>query len=153
MPLSVRPDGWTDEYIRSTVYHDPIPVVFEDRIYPLPLANTQDLEPDEIPIMVVMGGDLGELASLDEGRKNCFPDCVFDANDIQRVTDAIELAADIRDPARMARINMHIPLDLLRAENEGLLRELLSAVKGYVENGTTTWVTQGASYDALLGER
>lgn len=152
MSEDVRPDGWTDEYIRSVGYHDPIPLEFADRLYPLPLANAEDLVPDEDFAMVIMGGDIGELASLAEGRNNCFPDCTFDDADVQAVADSIEEAMALRDDDRMARINMHIPLTLLKEENEATLRKLLSIIQTYVDAEELTWVTQGESYDAFAGE-
>lgn len=152
MSADARPDGWTDEYIRSVGYHDPIPLEFADRLYPLPLANAEDLVPDEDPAIVIMGGDIGELASLAEGRNNCFPDCVFDDADVQAVADSIEEAMALRDDDRMARINMHIPLTLLKEENEATLRKLLSIIQDYVDAGELTWATQGESYDAFVGE-
>ncbi len=152
MPLNVRPDGWTDEYIRSTGYHDPIPLEFADRLYPLPLANAEDLVSDEDSVVVIMGGDIGELASLAEGRNTCVPNCVFDEDDVQVVADSIEGAMTLRDDDRMARINMHIPLTLLKEENEVTLRNLLSTIQDYVDAGKLTWATQGESYDAFVGE-
>ncbi len=152
MSEEVRPDGWTDEYIRNVGYHDPIPLEFADRLYPLPLANAEDLVSDEDPAIVVMGGDMGELASLAEGRNNCFPDCTFDDADVQAVVDLIEEAIALRDDDRMARMNIHIPLVLLKKEHEATLRMFLSAVQSYVEAGEITWMTQGESYDAFIGK-
>lgn len=150
MSMDNRPEGWTDEYIRSTTYHDPIPLEFADRIYVLPLANAEDLEPDADPAIVVLGGDIGELASLAEGRINCFPNCTFDEADIQVVVDKIKEADRIRDHSRVARINMHIPLILLNEKNEAMLRKLLEAIKPYVDNGTVVWATQGQTYDGYV---
>lgn len=152
MPFHARPEGWTDEYIRSTVYHDPVPVDFEERLYPLPLANAEDLEADEEAMLVVMGGDIGELASLAEGRSNCFPNCVLDEGDVRVVEEALQRALAMKESERTARINMHIPLDLLQREYEGTLRVLLEVVEGYVERGEVAWATQQESYQGFVGE-
>lgn len=147
MPISARPSGWDNQYILKTVFHDPIPPLFSDRLYPIPLKNAKDLVPDESPVIVMMGGDLGELASLAEGRINCTPNCIFDETDITAVTDAIDEANSLRDRSRVARINVHIPLKLLDRGNESLLRMLLGRIETYVDAGTVRWETQGGSYD------
>jgi len=148
MPMSARPDAsWTDGYIKNLAYHDPIPPDFADRIYPLILKDARDLVPDEEGIITVLNGDIGELASLAEGRKTCNPDCVFDADDVQSFLDTIEEADAIRDPTRFTRINIHIPLVLYKRENESLLRSLLAGIQNYVEEGALEWATEGEAYD------
>lgn len=150
MDESERPDGWDDSYIRNVAYHDAIPVDFAERLYPLSLADATDLQNDDDAVITVMGGDIGELSSIAEGRTSCFPDCTFDADDIAAVEAAILEADTIRDRSKFAKINMHIPLSLLTTRNEPLLREFLSMVKTYTDNGTIIWGTQKASYDAFV---
>lgn len=152
MPLSARPDGWTDGYIRNVGYHDSIPPVFEDRLYPLVLADAKNLVPDDNGVITLLSGDIGELASLAEGRNSCTPDCVLDGADVQAVQDAIDEAIALRDADRLARVNMHIPLTLLKPEHEDVLRALLRMMQDYVDAGEATWTTQGGSYDAFLGK-
>ncbi len=147
MPLSERPDGWTDEYIRATAYHDPIPTNLAERIYFFDLADSDNLEPDETGLLTISGGELGELASLAEGRNNCRPSCEFDEADIQVVVNAIETAIATRDVTRVAKINMHIPPSLLVPENEEILRKFFSAIKTYVDNGSIKWATQREAYE------
>jgi hypothetical protein len=152
-----RPDGWTNEYIRNVTYHDGIPVEFSERIYPLQLTDATDFENDEDSVITVMGGEIGELPSLAEGRSNCFPGCTFDADDIAVVEAAILEADEIRGPSKFAKINMHIPLSLLVTRNETLLRDLLSMIQRYADDGTVIWGTQKESYEAFVewekGER
>lgn len=148
MDLSKRPGGWTDEYIKTTTYHDSIPPEFNERIYPLDLRDAEDLEPDANAVLAVMNGDIGELASLAEGRSNCFPDCTFDQDDVDAVIAAIEEADRIRDAGKFTHLNMHIPLTLLKEENEGLLRTLLSAIQEHVDDGTLLWGTQVEAFEA-----
>lgn len=150
MDESERPDGWDDSYIRNTSYHDSIPVDFAERIYPLQLADATDLENDDDAVITIMGGDIGELASLAEGRSNCFPDCTFDADDIAAVEAAILEADSIRDRSKFAKINMHIPAILLTTRNETLLREFLSMIQTYVDDGTIIWATQKGAYEAFV---
>ncbi|MCR4312525.1 MAG: hypothetical protein NUV56_04555, partial [Candidatus Uhrbacteria bacterium] len=147
MPLTARPDGWTDEYIRSTGYHDPIPPSVDDRIYFFELADAKDFVADDDGILTVSGGELGEFSSLAEGRSNCAPDCTFDEADVTAAVDAIKHAIETRDTTRVAKINMHIPLALLTDENEMLLRSYLSQVKTLVDSGDVTWATQLGAYE------
>lgn len=143
-----RPDGWTDTYIKETAYHDSIPPEFEKRIYPMDLRNAEDLEPDTDGVLTIMNGDMGELASLAEGRTDCFPDCTFDQDDIDEVIGTIKEADRIRDEGEFTHLNMHIPMDLLKEENEELLRTMLAAIQEYVNDGTLHWGTQLEAYEA-----
>lgn len=148
MPESARPSGWTNSYIISTAYHDSIPPSLSDRLYTLPLKDAQDLVADANPVIVMMNGEVGELASLDEGRSTCSPNCTFDQADVDAYLAAMKEIMDMRDTSKFTRMNIHIPLTLLKASNETLLRSLLSAVKPYVDNGTAVWATQIGAYKA-----
>lgn len=150
MDESERPDGWTDTYIRNVTYHDGIPVLFADRLYPYLLADATDLVPDANGTIAVMSGELGELSSIAETRTVCFPDCVFDSADIDAVEAAIVEADTIRDRSQFAKLNTHIPVALLTRQNETLLREYLSMIKTYTDNGTLTWATQKEAYEAFM---
>lgn len=147
MPVSARPDGWTNQYVMKTAYHDSIPPEFADRLYPLSLSDAKDLVPDANGVLTMMGGDIGELSSLGDGRNNCFPNCVLDLADVTAVTDAIAEADSIRDRSRVARVNMHIPMILLDKKNETLLRQMLAGIKAYADKGTVAWATQLGSYE------
>ncbi|MEK7632308.1 MAG: hypothetical protein AAB473_00775 [Patescibacteria group bacterium] len=146
MPMSVRPNGWNDNYIRHVTYHDSIPLNLTDRIYPIPLKDANDLIADANPAISVMSGDIGELASIAEGRSTCNPDCTFDQADIDAIMAAIDEANASRDTSRFAKINFHIPLTLLTPANETLLRNMLAAIKKYTDNGTLAWDTMLGSY-------
>lgn len=150
MPLQERPAGWTDEYIRQTAYHDPIPTDFSQRIYPIALADAKDLVPDKPGVLVVMGGDIGELASLAEGRSNCAPKCTLTSEDVDKVVEAIDEALRIQDPQKVARINLHIPLTLFTRQNEELLRYFLDRIKTYTASGDVLWATQLGSYQGFV---
>lgn len=153
MPLEARPNGWTDGYIRRTVYHDPIPVDFAERLYPMVLADATDLIPDSEGVLVVLGGDVGELASLSEGRSNCVPDCVYDEADNTALMDAIAQAKTLRDPTRVTRLNIHIPLVLFDKKNETLLRSMLSQLQAAAHDGTMTFATQRETYEGYIASQ
>jgi hypothetical protein len=150
MAQNKRESGWTDTFIRSTGYHDPIPPNFAERIYPLTLKDATDLVADENGIIAVMGGDLGELSSLAEGRNNCFPDCALNQSDIDEIEEAIIEADEIRDRSKFAKLNMHIPLALLTKENETILRTMLAMIQSYADDGVVVWGTQKEAYEAFV---
>jgi hypothetical protein len=148
MPESARPSGWTNSYIISTAYHDTIPPALSDRLYTLPLKDAKDLVADSDPALVMMNGEIGELASLDEGRSNCSPSCTFDQADVDAYVTTMKEIISMRDTSKFTRLNIHIPLTLLKASNETLLRSLLSSIKPYIDNGTAVWATQIGAYKA-----
>ncbi|MFA6018002.1 MAG: hypothetical protein WCT28_04635 [Patescibacteria group bacterium] len=150
MAQSERPQKWTNTYIQKTSFHYPIPPDFSERIYPIMLKDATDLVADDDGIIAAMFGELGELGSLAEDRDSCTPNCTFDMNDVEEVKAAIIEADSIRDREKFARINMHIPLVLLDKENEAELREMLSMIKTYVDNGTVVWGTQIETYKAFI---
>lgn len=147
MPESERPSGWTEDYIRTTAYHDPIPPDLNERIYFFDLENSSNLTPDEKGVLTISGGELGEIQSLGEGRSNCVPNCTFDESDIDVIIDSIEQAIANRDTSRVAKINMHIPPSVFVEENEELLRAFFEAVAIYVERGELQWTTQLEAYE------
>lgn len=149
MDESVRPEGWTDDYIQSTVYHDPIPVDFAERIYPLVLKDATDLVSDEDGVLVVLAGDIGEISSLAEDRKNCGTKCTFDEADVQAFIDSLDEAIELRDTTKFTRINVHIPTRALSKGNEALLRDLLAKIQEYVDSGAVKWATQLQAYEAF----
>lgn len=150
MPESARPNGWSNAYIISTGYHDSIPPDLEDRIYPIPLKDAKDMNPDSNAATVVMSGDIGELASLAEGRNACFPNCILDQNDVDAVQTNIEDILRIRDASRFAKINFHIPMELLSSRNESLLRSMLNMIKTYTDKGELSWDTQLGAYKQYI---
>lgn len=148
MPESARPSGWTNSYILSTAYHDSIPPSLSDRLYTLPLKDAKDLVADASPVLVMMNGEIGELASLDEGRSSCSPSCTFDQADVDAYVATMKSIMEMRDASKFTRMNIHIPLTLLKQSNETLLRSLLSTIKPYIDNGTAVWATQIGAYKA-----
>ncbi|MEK7632584.1 MAG: CocE/NonD family hydrolase [Patescibacteria group bacterium] len=148
MPMENRPQGFTDAYIRNVVYHDSIPPSFADRLYMYDLKDSTDLVPDDDGVLTIMGGEIGELRSIAEGRSTCNPDCIFDQADIDAVVKNIQEADAIRDRSKVARINVHIPLELLTKEGEPLMRKFLEALKPFADDGTIIFATQLDAYKA-----
>lgn len=153
MPESERPDQISDQDIRRIYYHDPVIPDFNEHIYPRFLENADDFEEDANGELVLLNGELGEISSLYEGRKNCFPDCELTEDDFDYVYEKIETANSIRDSSRVAHLYVHVPLATFTEENEELLRSWLSQMQELQNEGSIQWATQGDVYDAKLSER
>lgn len=150
MPLNARPSGWTDEAIRSTYYHDPVPMDLTQRTTPFDLADASDLLPDDNGVLSVSDGALGELPSMAEGRKACSGRngaCPFTMEDVDAYFVLADQALAEHDFSQVGKINLHIELNLLIPENETLLRALLDGIKTrYIDTGKMVWATQLQAY-------
>jgi hypothetical protein len=142
MPESARPTDWDDTAIKTTFFHDPAPFDFANRISPMRLLDAADFTPDALGVLVFSNGELGELDSLAEGRINCAPSCTLDAADFAIVYAAIDHVIAQRDPAKVGRINMHIPTKLFNRTDEALLRPFLAELKAYADAGKIVFGTQ-----------
>lgn len=152
MPLAARPEGWTDAYIRESVYHDAVPVDVAERVRFYSLADALDLVPDEHGVLTIAGGEIGELASLAEGRSVCAPDCRFTNTDVDVFLEAINDAEAVRqEHNEPVKVNVHIPLALLTEANGDVLRYFLSSIAQLqITNSAATWATQGQAYDGYM---
>lgn len=149
MDEAVRPDGWTDEYIREHSYHDPAPVDFTERVQFIPVKNADDFIADDDAILTLASAEIGEFASLSEGRENCSGVCQLTTEDadvfIEAVRDAEEVRLSLNVPVK---VNMHIPPSLYDTENEDIFRYLLDGLAELeVEYESLVFATQGQSYD------
>lgn len=149
MPLSERPDGWTDAAIRSTYYHDGSPEDLTRRTHPFWLKDASDFTEDADGTLLINGGDAGELASLAEGRSTCNPDCKLTDADVDALKAMLDDALATHDGSRVGKLNVHIPLVLLKEENESVLREMLAMLKAYADEETILFGTQKDVYDAV----
>lgn len=143
-----RPEGFSNQAIKNIYYHDPIPLDFEERLYPFELKDSSDLEADKDGILTIMAGDLNEIQSQSEGRNNCKPKCVFTVEDIDVIFESIDKALEIRDPNRFAHLNIHIPLSTFEEENEETFKYFLEKMAEYEEKGLIKWATQLEAYEA-----
>jgi hypothetical protein len=133
-------------------YHDPIPPAIEDRIYPRRLKDTQDLSGDETGV-VLIPGSLGEIASLDEGRKNCFPRCRLTQDDIDRIFEGIDHVNGIKDGARVPSLYLHFPINTIslppfrKGENLKIIEDWLERMQEYQRQGQIKWRTMKEIYE------
>jgi pimeloyl-ACP methyl ester carboxylesterase len=150
MPLENRPSTqWTDEYIRTTAFHNPAPIKLENRIYPFLMADAQDFVPDEDGILF-SGGGIGRLDSMVEGGPTNCPQmrCPFTEEDVELVVAEIREIDGWRDRNRLAKVNVYVPLHLLQAKHEAIWRSFFEQAQTLEQEGIVTWATQGEVYDA-----
>lgn len=143
-----RPEGYTDEAIKKTYYHDPLPEDLKERLYPFELSDSKDLEAEVDGILTVMAGDLNEIQSQSEGRSGCKPKCNFTNEDIDVIFASIDEALELRDTNRFAHLNIHIPLETFSNDNEETFRYFLEKMKEYQDAGKIKWATQLEAYEA-----
>lgn len=149
MSLANRPLGWSDSAILSTYFHDPAPVDLEDRIYPFYVSNALDFVADTNGTILLSTGEIGELASLSEGYDSCGASCSLDEDDFDVVYNAIDTVLAIKDAGRVAKLDVHIPMKLLDAENEALMRSFLAGLKSYADAGLIVFGTQKDVVDTV----
>jgi hypothetical protein len=135
------------EIMEQGLHHDPVPLDFEERIYPRRLKNTNDLEGDGEGILLITGS-LGEIKSLHEGRKNCFPGCQLTREDIDYIMGKIDYALEFKDDSGGPVMYLHFPLSTLRsAENRELVEHWLEEMREYAEQGKIEWKTMKEIYE------
>jgi hypothetical protein len=153
-PLTGYP--YTDQEISRTCYHDPAPPDLLDRIHPRMLANTNDFEGDANGNLLLMTGEIGEIASLSEGRVNCFPNCQLTQDDFDVVMATIDEAFAGKDHSRFAILYVHFPLDTMRdgpspsPTKVQLVTTWLQQMSAYVTAGKITWVTMKEAHDRYV---
>ena len=148
---------YTDAKIQQTVYHDPAPPDLLDRIYPRLLADTNDLEADTDGRLLLLTGEIGEVASLYEGRSNCFPNCVLTQDDLDVIVDTVEQAYAGKDHSRFAMMYFHFPIGTLRADASGTTEQKKQLVAGWLQQmgtlaaaGKIQWVTMREAYEGFV---
>ena len=152
MPMSIRPKGWTNEYIRSTSFHANCPLLLADRVHPIHMANALDWSDDAGAPFVLLSGGLGRIDAFAEEATGATigPNPTFNQIDANLFFAELDAAIAARDPARFAKVVVHFPTASLDAADEAILRQILARIyTDYVVPGTVIWATQGDAYDAF----
>jgi len=153
MPLENRPDAsWTDEYIRAESFHDCAPVEFAQRIYPVMLADATDFEPDEDGVVLCSTGGIGCLDGMVEAMTTGCQGgkCPFTKEDVDLVVEKILEADRIRDPSRVAKVQVYMMAPLFVPQNEEVLRYFFGELQALQDQGIIAWATQGEVYDTYV---
>jgi hypothetical protein len=154
MPLENRPaPSWTDDFIYNEGYHRNTPVDLYQRIYPFMVADATDFAPDENGVILVSSGELGALALMAEGTAetggSC-RDCPLTTEDVDALVRLIREVDRNRDPARVAKLTVYIPVSDFVPENEAVLRYFFEQVRILEQEGLIAWATQLQVYQAYL---
>ncbi len=157
MPLSERPDGWTDDYISETTYHDNAPEDLTLRYHPFFVKNALDFAPDEDGTLLVSAGSVGTLQQLEESRAegtdyaSCAPNCPLESGDVDALIAEIREIAELHDGSEVGKIDVHIQTTDWERENDAVLRYFFTQINTLVAEGLIEWATQGEVYDAVVG--
>ena len=153
MPMEVRPPGWTNQYIRSVVSHEPCPLDLADRLKPRRLANALNWDADPGAAHVLIGGGLGRIDIFEESA-NGSPvgqNPPFTQQDVDLFFAAVDEALLVRDQTHFAKVLVHFAIGALDAADEFRIRQVLGGLRtSYVIPGMMVWGTQGQAYDAFV---
>lgn len=157
MDDAARPDGWTDTMIMNTYRHYPAPYDLSERIYPMLLADASDFEPDEDGVLWALSGETSALDHLaevaaDETKATTCADCELTMEDVDAFLAIIDEANALRDPSRVAKISVHIPVKLFDEDNEEILTHFFESLAAYQNEGLIQWATQKEVYEAAVAE-
>jgi hypothetical protein len=150
VPREQRPDQVSDQEIIDSLYHDPIPPDFAERIHPHRIQSATTFPTDTIGPILFLTGSLGELGSLAEGRKNCFPYCEFNEADVDTFVSKVRQAVELAEPDDFTVVYCHTPLKLYKPENEWLFEKIFTDLAGLVDSNLVEYATQGDIYDHFL---
>lgn len=152
MPMSERPEGWTNQYIRSTVFHDECPLELAARVHPIHMADALNWQDDPGASYVLIGGGLGRIDAFVEeaAGQTIGQNPAFTLEDENLFFAALDAALAARDPNRFAKVLVHFPIASLDTADEARIRSILTRVRDqYVLTGLVQWKTQGGAFDAF----
>jgi len=147
-PATGKP--YSDEEIRSTFYHDSIPVDTTKAYYPRFVSSALDGIEDAPSGIVLLTGSLGEIASLAEGRSSCFLNCILDAADTKHILDTIDAFFPTKAAGRLAHMNIHFPVGTLRPATQDLVNDWLDGMAARAAAGKIAWKSQKEVADEYL---
>lgn len=138
---------YTDDEINNVYYHDPVPIDSSDRFYPRMLKDTQDLDDDGEGI-VLLTGSLGEISSLYEGRKNCFPNCTLSEDDTDYIISEIKNFYNSKDESKHSLIYIHFPHSTIKSDADlEIIETWLGKMQELQDQGIIEWKTMKESYE------
>jgi hypothetical protein len=158
MPMSARPDGYTDEAILNGLFHYPAPVG-DERFYPFWIDSSKDFIPDEDGDILLTSGETMSLAMFAEAgsrngeRPECGSDCPLTMSDAEIAIEEIIDFASHRDTTRIAKFNVYFPADLFVPANKEVLEFFFSETKKLQDQGILHWASQADVYNAMVAGR
>ena len=156
LPLSARPDGWTDKAIMDEYFHDPAPQNIDQHFHPFRIgALGFDEDPDGELLM--SGGALGRIENLAEigdwslrQQTDCPRNvCPFTQDDVTTAVEFVREFALNDDRARPAKITFNFATTSFDNENDAFLHAFFSAMQELVEDGLVEWTSQRVVYETM----
>ena len=154
MDLDARPDGWTDDAIfNGGHYHDASPVDLAHRMHPFMMADATDFDPDSDGVILANAGELGAIAKFaeNENGEECVKSCPLTSEDVDIAIERIDESLSVRDPKRVFKVDLYLPLNLFTEKNRPVLQSFIEQVNTkFVDTGRLQWGTQRQVYEAYL---
>lgn len=156
LPLSERPEGWTDDAIISTYFHDPAPQIAGDFFHPFRI-NTLGFNENAGGDLLMSGGTLPRVENLDEtGGWTLHEDtgcprgvCKFTQDDVESAVSFLETFIENESHNRPAKITFYFATEAFDAKNDSVLKSFFAAMQKFVDNGDVTWATQREVYETM----
>ncbi|HBR80573.1 TPA: hypothetical protein DEA21_02910 [Candidatus Uhrbacteria bacterium] len=158
MPMSARPDGYTDEAILTSLFHRPAPLG-DERFYPFWINSCEDFVPDKDGDLLLGSGETFSLAMYAEiGDRNgvhpeCGNDCPLTTDDVETFVREITDFANGRDTARIAKFNVYFPSNLFVPENKKVLELFFKEAQKLQNSGVLQWASQAKIYEVMVVDR
>lgn len=162
MPLSERPEGWTDEEILDGEYwHATAPQDPDQRYYPFWVNSDDDFKEDEDGDLLISAGDLGgnliTFAEADpvtgvsvSAKAECKGVCPLTNEDVDELIKRVNDFLSTRDETRVAKLQVYLPPGIFVEENETVLRYFFSELQELQERGEIKWGSQLEVYEAVV---
>lgn len=158
LPLSERPEGWTDDAIlRGGLFHDPAPQ--DEYWYFTPfLISEVGFTEDALGDLLLSDGSVGlvsDMAEVEPWALDSSADCpregcTFDADDAEAVDRFVRNFVEEFDSSRPHKITFYLPTSAFVERNEEGLRAFFAALQGLEQEGLVTWSTQRGVYDVMM---
>ena len=158
MPMSARPDGYTDEAILTSLFHRPAPLG-DERFYPFWINSCEDFVPDKDGDLLLGSGETFSLAMYAEiGDRNgvhpeCGNECPLTTDDVEIFVREITDFANGRDTARIAKFNVYFPANLFVPENKKVLELFFKEAQKLQNSGVLQWASQAKIYEVMVADR
>ena len=151
IPQEERPNNVSDDDIIDSLYHDPAPADFEERVHPHRVNSAFTWHTDTIGPILLLTGSLGEIASIAEGRHSCSPSCVLDSTDVDSIIVSINQAISISEMSnKITVVYMHTPLNTYTPQKKHIYQYLFESLEPLVNLGKLEYKTQADIYDSFL---
>ena len=143
MPPAAWPDPtWTQQYITGALNHSPAPLDLYDRIYLRQLNDSLNFDHDPGGRLVLSSGSLGRPDQQAGDTEN--PE--FTNEDVDALVVTLEEVHAQRDPSRVAKIEVHLSLEHLRASSWDVLVYFFEELGRLQTEGVIEWATQADVY-------